>query len=61
VIEPDSSVDTATYYTGVIMLVLSMVAASVIAYQLSIGTGNLYVAWVTIVLVAAAAYTVADL
>jgi len=56
-----NTVDTATYFTGVIMLLLSLFAVSVLLYQLGGETQLTGVTFLLVLVTSAASYTVAQL
>jgi len=62
VIEPDTNnIDTATYATGVIMLVLSLFTTGVMIYRLNGAIGAMLVTFAMVIVSCAASYTVAQL
>ncbi len=60
-LQPDSSIDTATYFTGVIMLVLSVFTTGVMIYRLDGTIGAAAITFAMVLLSCAASYTVAQL
>jgi len=60
-LRPDSSVDRATYLTGVIMLLLSVLTTGVLITTLDGTLGKSIVTFALLLLSCAASYTVAQL
>jgi len=60
-LQPDSSIDRATYLTGVIMLLLSLSSTGVLIHRLNGPIGLMFVTFALVLTTCAASYTVAQL